>query len=102
MLNINEKDQVNVLLYGYQIDKPKSFSQSILKNVISYVKATGRFDKPLISFRQCVLLKPIKHLRWSVFACNLGCLIGSWYATKLGMYLPPHTKLNFQNLFYYD
>ena len=51
-LNQNEKDQVNDLLYGYQINKPKSFNQSILKNVTSYIKATGRFDKPLISFKQ--------------------------------------------------
>ena len=41
--NLNEKDQVKVLLYGYQINKPKSFNQSILKNVTSYIKATGRF-----------------------------------------------------------
>ena len=40
--------------------------------------------------------------KWTFFACHLGCLIGSWYATKLGMYLLPHTKLNFQNLFDYD
>ena len=30
-LNLNKKDQVNVLLYGYQINKLKSFNQSILK-----------------------------------------------------------------------
>ena len=35
-LNLNEKDQVNVLLYRYQINQPKSFSQSILNNDISY------------------------------------------------------------------
>ena len=52
-LNLNEKDQVNnVLLYGYQINKPKSFNQSILNHVISYVKATARFDKQLASFKQ--------------------------------------------------
>ena len=33
--NLNEKDQVNVLSYGYQINKPKSFNQSILNNDIS-------------------------------------------------------------------
>ena len=26
----------------------------------------------------------------------------SWYATKLGMYLPQQEKFNFQILFYYD
>ena len=51
-LNLNEKDQVDVLLYGYQINKSKNFSQSILNNVISYVKATARFDKPLFNFKQ--------------------------------------------------
>ena len=51
-LNLNEKDQTNVLLYDYQINKPKSFSQSILNDVVSYVKATARFDKPFASFKQ--------------------------------------------------
>ena len=51
-VNLNEKDQINVLLYGYQINKSKTSSQSILKNVTSYIKTTGRFDKPLISFKQ--------------------------------------------------
>ena len=45
------KDQFNALLYGYQIDKPESFNQSILKNVISYVKATARFDRSMVSFK---------------------------------------------------
>ena len=40
-LNLNERDQVNVLLYSYQISKHKSFDQNILNNVISYVKATA-------------------------------------------------------------
>ena len=51
-LNLSVKDQVNFLLYGYQINKPKIFSQSILENVISYVKTTSRFDRPLVSFKQ--------------------------------------------------
>ena len=51
-LNLNEKDQDNVLLYGYQINEPKSFNQGILKNVTSYIKATGWFNKPLIIFKQ--------------------------------------------------
>ena len=36
------------------------------------------------------------------FVHHLGCLIGSWHTTKLSMYLPPHKKLNFQNLFDYN
>ena len=51
-LNLNEKDQANVLLYDYQINKPKSFSKSILNDVVSYVKATAQFDKPLVNFKQ--------------------------------------------------
>ena len=51
-LNLNENDQVSVLLYGYQISKSKNFNQSILKNVISYVKVTVQFDKLLVSFKQ--------------------------------------------------
>ena len=35
-----------------QLNKPKCFSQRILNNGISYVKATARFDKPLVSFKQ--------------------------------------------------
>ena len=55
-LNLNENDQVSVLLYGYQINKSKNFNQSILKNVISYVKVTAQFDKLLDSFKQWILL----------------------------------------------
>ena len=74
-LNLNEKDQVNVLLYGYQINKRKSFDQSILSNFISYVKATAWFDKAMVSFKQRIMrpitsqwcdqkeLESIKHLR---------------------------------------
>ena len=51
-INLNEKDQVNVLFYDYQINKPKCFNQNMLNNVISYVKATAWFDKPLISFKE--------------------------------------------------
>ena len=35
-------------IYVYQLNKRKTFNQSILNNVISYVKATSRFDKPLV------------------------------------------------------
>ena len=36
-LNLNEKGQVIVLLHSYQIDKPKSFNQNTLKNIMSLV-----------------------------------------------------------------
>ena len=80
-LNLNKKDQVNVLIYSYQINKLKSFNQGILKNVTSYVKATDRFDKPLISFKQRILLKPFTELTIGVlisssplFFCQQSCL----------------------------
>ena len=38
--------------YGYQINKPKSFNQSILKNLVSDINANAQFNKPLISFKQ--------------------------------------------------
>ena len=51
-LNLNVKDQGNVLLCCYQINKPNIFNQNILKNVISYVKSTARFNRPLVSSKQ--------------------------------------------------
>ena len=48
-LNLNEKDQVNTLLYGSQTNDSKCDNREILKLVITYIKATTRFDRPLIS-----------------------------------------------------
>ena len=48
-LNLNEKDQVNFLLYGSQINYTKCANQEILKFVIAYIKATTHFDRSLIS-----------------------------------------------------
>ena len=48
-LNLNEKDQVNTLLYGSQTNDSKCANQEILKFVIAYIKATTRFDRSLIS-----------------------------------------------------
>ena len=48
-LNLNEKDQVNALLYGSQTNGSKCANQEILKFVITYIKATTRFDRSLIS-----------------------------------------------------
>ena len=47
-LGLSVKDQVLVLLYGSQTSNSESLNQEIIKNVISYLKATTRFDKPLI------------------------------------------------------
>ena len=48
-LNLNEKGQVNTLLYGSQTNDSKCVNQEILKLVITYIKATTRFDRSLIS-----------------------------------------------------
>ena len=47
--NLNSKDQVSFLLYGSKTDNSLNLNQNILKNVVNYLKATGRFDKSLIS-----------------------------------------------------
>ena len=48
-LNLNQKDQVNTLLYGSQTNDSKCANQEILKFAITYIKATTRFDRSLIS-----------------------------------------------------
>ena len=48
-LELNPKKQVLVLLYGSQINDSKSFNHDIIKNVITFIKATARFDRPLIN-----------------------------------------------------
>ena len=48
-LNLNAKNQVLILMYGSRTI-PKNLNQEILKNVIFYLKATTRFDRPLIDF----------------------------------------------------
>ena len=48
-LNLNEKYQVNTWLYGSQKNASKCANQEILKFVITYIKATTRFDRSLIS-----------------------------------------------------
>ena len=48
-LNLNAKNQVLILLYGSQTIS-ENLNQEILKNVIFYLKATARFDRPLIDF----------------------------------------------------
>ena len=51
-LKLNPKNQVLVLLYGSQISGSNSFNRDILKNVIIYIKATARFDRPLMNVNQ--------------------------------------------------
>ena len=45
---LDTKEQVNILLYGYPLNKSNALNQDIIKFVISFLKKYGRFDKPLI------------------------------------------------------
>ena len=51
-LNFSAKEKIQFLLYGSQSINSKSINQEILKFVINYIKATGRFDRPLINRNQ--------------------------------------------------
>ena len=48
-LGLSAKNQVLILLYGSRTNS-KNLNQEIFKNVIFYLKATTRFDRPLIDF----------------------------------------------------
>ena len=48
--NLTAKNQVLILLYVSQTNNSESLNHEILKNVISYLKATTHFDRPLIDF----------------------------------------------------
>ena len=49
-LGLSAKKQVLILLYDSQTDNSESLNRDSLKKVISYLKATTHFDKPLIGF----------------------------------------------------
>ena len=49
-LKLSAKNQVFISLCGSQTCNSESLNQEILKNVISYLKATTRFDRLLIDF----------------------------------------------------
>ena len=46
--NLDEKEQVNTLLYGSQASDSKCANQEVLKFVITCIKATTCFDRSLI------------------------------------------------------
>ena len=48
---LDTKEQVNILLYGYRPNKSSAVNQDI-KFVINFLKKSACFDKPLISFNQ--------------------------------------------------
>ena len=49
-LSLSAKNQVLILLYGSRTNNSESLNQEILKNVISYLKATSCFERSLIDF----------------------------------------------------
>ena len=49
---LDTKEQVNILLYGYPPNKSNTSNQDIIKFVINFLKKSGHLDKPLISFNQ--------------------------------------------------
>ena len=49
ILNLGAKNQVYILLYGSQTNNSKSLNHETLKNIISCLKATARFDGPSIN-----------------------------------------------------
>ena len=46
---LDTKEQVNILLYGYPPNKSNVLNQDIIKFVINFLKKSSHFDKPLIS-----------------------------------------------------
>ena len=50
-LSLSASNQVYILFYGSQTNNSKSLNHEILKNKISYLKPTTRFDGPLINFQ---------------------------------------------------
>ena len=53
---LDTKQKVNILLYGYPPNKSNALDQDV-KFVINYLKKSGCFDKPLISFNQLFYLR---------------------------------------------
>ena len=49
---LDTKEQVNIMLYGYRSNKSNALNQDIIKSVITFLKKSGRLDKPLINLNQ--------------------------------------------------
>ena len=47
---LSAKNQVLILLYDSQTNNYERLNQELLKNVVSYLKAIIRFDKPSVDF----------------------------------------------------
>ena len=48
-IQLDTKEQVNILLHGYPPNKSNVLNQDIIKFVINFLKKSSHFDKPLIS-----------------------------------------------------
>ena len=44
------KEQVNILLFGYPPNKSNALNQDIIKFIINFVRKSGCFDKPFNQF----------------------------------------------------
>ena len=44
------KEQVNILLFGYPPNKSNALNQGIIKFIINFIRKSGRFDKPFNQF----------------------------------------------------
>ena len=44
------KEQVNILLFGYPPNKSNALNQDIIKFIINFVRKSGRFYKPFNQF----------------------------------------------------
>ena len=51
-IQLYNKEQVCILLYGYPSNKSNVWNQDIIRFVISFPKKSGRFDKPFISLNR--------------------------------------------------
>ena len=49
---LDTKEQVNILLYGYPLNKSNASNQDIIKIIINFFKTSGRFDQQLINLNQ--------------------------------------------------
>ena len=49
---LDTKEQVNILLYGYPLNKSNAPNQDIIKIIINFFKTSGRFDQRLINLNQ--------------------------------------------------
>ena len=52
---LDTKEQINILSYGYLPNKSNALNQDIINFAINFLKTSGGFDEPLISLNQCLM-----------------------------------------------